>query len=358
MTNNRPGLWMMVLRTGALAGGAVGLFLWAQGPINTVTQPEKRRQFLLRASTMNLPQTEKLSPLAQTLRSHVEMLAETIGERNAFTPESLKAARDYILQEFHQIGLTPQSLNYRTMGNPHPGKLVDFTNVEVVLGKPAPNNQGVWIVGAHYDSAETPGADDNASGVAVLLELGRLLKNDPLKEEIRLVAFSTEEPPFFGTSGMGSAHYAHDLKKSGVPVKGILILEMLGYYNETPHSQLYPPFFQILRSNRGSFVAAVGNFSSRKLLKSFRKAWRMESPMPLSTMTLPSVFSSLAESDQLNFWNIGWDALMISDTAFYRNPHYHLPSDTPATLDYARMAQTTEALHRTIVELTHSSARN
>jgi Zn-dependent M28 family amino/carboxypeptidase len=201
------------------------------------------------------------------------------------------------------------------------------------------------IVGAHYDGRdETPGADDNASAVAVLLELGRLLMDRPPAVPLRLVAFGTEEPPSFGTRNMGSAQYALSLQKEGIPLAGMVSLEMLGYYNPRPKSQLYPPVLDRYYPDTGTFVSLVSNFNSRGLLKPFKNNWPKNAAVPLETLVLPGPLSSLALSDQLNFWDAGFPAVMLSDTAYFRNPHYHMSSDTADTLDYDKMADVTRTL--------------
>jgi hypothetical protein len=149
---------------------------------------------------------------------------------------------------------------------------------------------------------------------------------------------------------MGSWHYAARLKDDGVGVHGALVLEMLGYYNDRPRSQLYPPFLQLFFPDTGNYIGAVSDIESRGLLAQFGGAWRRASRFPLIASILPGPFSSLALSDQLNFWELGFPALMISDTAFYRNANYHESTDLPDTLDYERMAEVTNALAAVLEE--------
>jgi len=196
----------------------------------------------------------------------------------------------------------------------------------------------------------TAGADDNASGVAVLLEVARLIKERKPGREVRFVAFGTEEPPAFGTRNMGSWHYADRLMENGTRVHGMISLEMLGFYNPRRGSQLYPPFLQLFFPDHGSFVGVVGDVRSRSLLSTFGAAWRRSSSFPLTVSVLPGPFSSLALSDQLNFWARGYPALMLSDPAFYRNPYSHQASDLPDTLDYEKMAEVATALAAAVSE--------
>jgi len=214
--------------------------------------------------------------------------------------------------------------------------------VEAALPGPAGDS---WVLGAHYDGAPgTPGADDNASGVAVLLEAARLLKARAPGRPVRFVAFGTEEPPSFATRDMGSWRYARGLKDRGVKVHGLINLEMLGYFNPRPGSQLFPPFLNLLYPDRGEFIGLVSNLASAGLLRSVAAEWRKASALPVEATVLPSAFSVMALSDQLNFWGEGYRAVMVSDTAFFRNPNYHQSADTAEKLDYEKMAAETAAL--------------
>jgi len=149
---------------------------------------------------------------------------------------------------------------------------------------------------------------------------------------------------------MGSWHYASRLKDDGVGVHGVIVLEMLGYYNPAPRSQLYPPILQLFYPDTADYIGAVSDIASRSLLSRFGASWRRASRFPLILSVLPGPFSSLALSDQLNFWELGFPALMISDTAFYRNAHYHESTDVPDTLDYEKMAEVTAALAAVLEE--------
>ncbi|MFH1724239.1 MAG: M28 family peptidase [Elusimicrobiota bacterium] len=282
---------------------------------------------------------------AARIKAHVQALAVRIGERNPYRPRALLNARDYIRDELARYGYAPELQEYRGKGLPAFPEEAVFYNVVAALGEDRKSEAGIWVVGAHYDSAPgTPGADDNASGVAVLLELARLLRGKTLDKELRLVAFSTEEPPSFGTKNMGSHHYAQRLKARGEKVRGMISLEMLGYYSPKPKSQRYPPILRWLYPDRGDFIALVGDLPSLSFLRSVRKTWRARSDFPLETAGLPRFIPAISLSDHLNFWQAGFPALMLTDTAFFRNPNYHTTADTPETLDYERMAKLTETL--------------
>jgi len=327
-----------------------GIARFVAGPISISTNPGKRRAYLLARAP--IPADPKaLSPLAARLRGHVVMLASTIGERDAYDPKGRERARDYVLARLKESGYAAKLLPYESRGLGGVRDGTRYDNVEAVLHVRAPEPRGAWVIGAHYDSAPgTPGADDNASGVAVLLEAARLLRERKPGREVRFVAFGTEEPPAFGTRNMGSWHYARGLKDNGALVHGMISLEMLGFYNPRPGAQLYPPFMQLFFPDHGGFVGVVGNIESRALLGTFGSDWRRLSPFPLTVSILPGPFANLALSDQLNFWALGFPALLLSDTAFYRNANYHQSSDLPETLDYERMAEVATGLAATLAQ--------
>ncbi len=338
----------------AAATLAVFLFLAYHGarPTWYMVRPDLRRELLAEVSP-KFPVTppEKLSPLAARLRGHVAALSAGMGERSIYFPKNQNLARDYVAKELAAAGYQTRLQEYASAQKTDFSRREPFYNVEAVLSAPGGKPE-VWIVGAHYDSAPgTPGADDNASGVAVLLEAARLLKAKRPRREIRFVAFGTEEPPSFGSRDMGSWVYAKNLKDSKTPVHAMLCLEMLGFFNPKPETQLFPPFLHLLYPNRGDFIGLVGNLSSAGLAAGVRRVWRREASLPIETTILPSAFSTLALSDQLNFWTLGYRAVMLSDTAFYRYPHYHQGTDAPEKLDYERMAAVTRGVVRILADL-------
>ena len=317
-----------------------------------MTDPAKRRAYLIaRAPKAPSRDPKTLSDLAARLRGHVVMLSRTIGERDAYNLKGRERARDYVRSRFSGYGYAPKLTAYQSRWMAGVPNETSFQNVEAVLPGRSPERRDAYVVGAHYDSAPgTPGADDNASGVAVLLEIARLLKDGNPGREVRFVAFGTEEPPSFGTRNMGSWHYAKGLKDGGVGVHGVIVLEMLGFYNPRADGQLYPPVLQLFYPAHGDYIGAVADIASRGLLSRFKTGFRRASRFPLIASILPGPFSSLALSDQLNFWELGFPALMISDTAFYRNPHYHESTDLPETLDYEKMAEVARAIAAAVEE--------
>lgn len=209
------------------------------------------------------------------------------------------------------------------------------------------------VVGAHYDTVfGSPGADDNASAVAALIELARLLKGHAPGRTLKLVAFTNEEPPFFFWGEMGSQVYARAARRREENVRMMLALEMLGYYRDEPGSQAYPPLFRHFHPDRGNFIAFVSNLRSRHAMRRAARAFRGHSDFPLETTATFGWIPGVAWSDHISFWREDYRAFMCTDTAFYRNPYYHSAQDTPEKLDYPRLAKLTEGLARMCVELT------
>lgn len=279
---------------------------------------------------------------AQRLQHDVLTLAERLTPRDAAHPRQLRAARDYIARAFTAAGLAPEIQAIEAAP--------DYANVVAAIGPPdAPR----LIIGAHYDAAGPyPGADDNASGVAGVLELARRLAREPFKLRVEFVAFCLEEPPHFGLETMGSHAYARRSKAAGVAVQAMLSLEMIGYFTEADRSQQYPqPIFKALYPSRGDFIAVVGRWQETVLVRRIARAMRGASPLSVQAFNGPASTPGLALSDHASFWAAGYKAAMVTDTAFFRNPNYHTAGDTPATLDYVRMAQVIDGLAAAIVSM-------
>ncbi|MBI5150351.1 MAG: M28 family peptidase [Candidatus Omnitrophica bacterium] len=207
------------------------------------------------------------------------------------------------------------------------------------------------IIGAHYDSCFNPGADDNASGIAGLLELARMLKKPDLKVPVMFVAFTNEEPPFFMTGQMGSAVFVRALKESSVKVKAAVILEMIGYYPDGLFSQKYLPLLGPFYPNKADFVAIVGNFASRGVVDFLDNDFKRHQYFPVCALIAPSFVPGINFSDHWSFWQEGYPAVMITDTAYLRNKNYHTATDTVTTLDYEKMAKVVLGLKESIVRL-------
>ena len=207
---------------------------------------------------------------------------------------------------------------------------------------------GDLVVGAHYDTVPgSPGADDNASGVAVLIELARLVPSG-----VRFVAFANEEAPYFLSPEMGSFVYA---RERGAKVRAMFSLEMLGYYSDAPGSQNYPAPLSLFYPDRGDFIAFVGDLGARGLVRRSIESFRKHAKFPSEGLAAPSFIPGIAWSDHWSFRKHGTPAVMITDTAFYRYPHYHRASDTPDKLDYERMARVTLGLAEMLNEFAHQA---
>ncbi len=198
----------------------------------------------------------------------------------------------------------------------------------------------------------TPGADDNASGIAGMLELARLVNENPAFHNVNFVAFALEEPPFFRTRNMGSYVFAESLYNKGIKVKGMVSLEMIGYYSDKKGSQFYPlPIFRWIYPNVGNYIAFVGNLRSGSFTRRFKKIFKNCSSMPCESLNSVSIIPGIDFSDHLSFWHFDYPAFMITDTAFYRNPNYHNLGDTSETLDYEKTAELVLGIYKTIEQI-------
>ena len=287
---------------------------------------------------------EPLTDLAGKLSRHVEQLAGVIGERNVFCPQALAAAAEYIRDEWRAQGYVVSAQGYAV------GELWCENLAVEIPGGPYAND--IILIGAHYDSIHrSPGADDNASGIAALLELARSFSLLQPACTLRLVAFVNEEPPFFYWGRMGSSEYARAARAKGEHIRLMLALEMLGYFDDAPGSQAYPPLLRHFFPDCGNFIAFVANLASRHVLQELVSAFRAGSDFPCEHLATLAWLPGVAWSDHLSFWREGYPAVMATDTAFYRNPHYHSVSDTPEKLDYGRMARLVKGLGDAIVAL-------
>ena len=277
------------------------------------------------------------------LKQHIVMLSHNIGDRNIFAYEKLTKAADYITDQFEKYGYKVEFQTYEVDGKPV--KNIIATK----LGTKKPKEQ--IIVGAHYDTCANPGADDNASAVAGLLELSRLMAGQPTDRTIKFIAFVNEEPPFFKTKDMGSLVYAKQAKANGDNIKAVIILEMIGYYSNEPDSQKYPPFFGMFYPDKGNFIAVVGNFASKPLVQKITKSFKQSSSFPIESIATFAFIPGIDWSDHWSFWQQGYPAVMITDTGFYRNPNYHKQSDTYETLNYKSMAEVVAGLQAIMLYL-------
>ncbi|MBI4343034.1 MAG: M28 family peptidase [Candidatus Omnitrophica bacterium] len=283
--------------------------------------------------------------LTERLRRHVQVLAGEIGNRNLYAAANLAEAARYVEGHLMQAGYTVESQPYQAEGQ---------TVRNLIVTKPGTDpSLDPLLIGAHYDTAGNPGADDNASGTAALLELARWAGEHAFARTLTFVAFTNEEPPFFQTELMGSRVYARAAKARGKRIRAALILESIGYYTDAPNSQRYPPFYGLFYPNRGNFLGVVSNLRYRRLAGEVARAFKRRSRLPIESVAAPDFIPGVTWSDHWSFWKEGYQAVMLTDTAFLRNPNYHMDSDTPDTLDYAKLAAVVEGLRGVMEEFAH-----
>jgi hypothetical protein len=287
------------------------------------------------------------SALAGQLRAHVEMLAGEIGERSVHRPQGLHAAADRIEASFASYGLSPARQTFEVEG-------VSCDNIDAeVRGTGQPDE--VVLVGAHYDSvAFTRGANDNGSGVAAMLALAARFASRKSHRTLRFVAFANEEPPYFQTSDMGSLVYAKRSRARGENIVAMLSLETIGFYSDARGSQKYPPLLNLAYPSTGNFIGFVADRSSADLVRRAIGVFRATTKFPSEGAAPFAGIPGVGWSDQWSFWQVGYPAIMVTDTAPFRYPHYHSTTDTPEKLDYERMARVVMGLESVIADLLSS----
>lgn len=276
---------------------------------------------------------------------HLTEITKTDGYRNYINVDILNKTADYILSEFNQFADTAYFQAYIAERNVYKNVICRFGD----------SNKPLIVIGAHYDvCGNQEGADDNASGVVALLELARMLKGKDLDYSIELVAYSLEEPPFFRTKYMGSYIHAKSLKDTGRNVYGMIAIEMIGYYSDEDDSQDYPIKVQKIKYGEiGDYILIAKRSGHGKFVKYFSKGFKNISVVDAKTKTAPAQIPGIDFSDHLNYWEFGYDALMITNTAFYRNPNYHKSSDTMNTLDIKRMSEVINAIYFSLINLSN-----
>jgi hypothetical protein len=287
----------------------------------------------------------ELDILRDALREHVNALAVDIGPRTPLCPNSLVRAANYIHSVFDEAGLSATEQDYQYNGQ-------RVANV-LATAPAAAGASAYYVVGAHYDTVPgTPGADDNASAVAVMLGLASRLRRAKLNAPVLFVAFTLEEPPAYLTGHQGSRMFVHQCQSNGHRVLGAIVLEMVGY---TAPRQRYPflprwPFYPA----DGNFIGIIGNWRSLRFGHSVARGFRKNRDLQVESLFLPFDGRLLPEtrlSDHASFWDAGLPAVMVTDTAFFRNPNYHLPSDRIDTLDFSFMTQLVKSLELALLEL-------
>jgi Zn-dependent M28 family amino/carboxypeptidase len=272
------------------------------------------------------------------LTKHLHHLSVTLGDRSIYRPETLKAAEDYVFQNFAAMGYAPRRQTFSYLQE-------EVSNI--IAGDE--NSDGYYILGAHFDTVPgTPGADDNASGVAVLLEVARLARDLTPPKPWAFIGFICEEPPAFATPAMGSRVYAKQARRQQAKILGMLCLEMVGYYSQAPGSQSLPlPLKLMGYPTTGNFIGLVSDGRSKPLLTRLEAAIKGGCQLPVVALAVPFGGHLLPEvrlSDHANFWDEGYHAVMLTDTAFMRNLHYHGPGDTMDRLDLTAMTELTLGL--------------
>lgn len=294
--------------------------------------------------TSDAAQAEEIASLAVRLRAHIETLADSIGERNLAHFSALTEAADYIEQIWRNQG-------YSVTRHEHEIRSKKVANLEATRQGRSPE---IVVVGAHYDSVfGSPGANDNGSGVAAMLELSGYLAKEQPQRTIRFVAFVNEEPPFFKTEAMGSRRYVKMARARGDVIRAMLCLETIGYYRDEPNSQRYPPPLGLFYPDTGNFIGFVSNLRSRALLGQVVAAFRAASDFPVERVATFGWIPGVDWSDHWSFWREGIPAVMITDTAPYRYPYYHTAEDKPDKVDYERLAQVVRGLTAVVRALAH-----
>ena len=298
------------------------------------------------------PITPPLSPdeldVRTRIATHIDILAGLIGERNFNHYAALEAAADYIRRTLAEAGCATTDHPYDIGGK-------TFINIDAELpGRSKPTE--IILAGAHYDSVSfCPGANDNATGIAAVLEIARLLRGRPLARTVRFVAFVNEEPPYFQTQHMGSLVYARMCRQRGDNITAMFTPETIGYYTDEPNTQHYPippPFpLGLCHPKTGNFLMFVGDFSSGLLVRRASRSFRRHARFRTRPVTLPRTVTGVGFSDHWSFWQCGYPGIMITDTAPFRYAHYHTPQDTPDKIDYDRTARVIRGLAEMTADL-------
>lgn len=329
--------WCLLgLPIGLIIGGIASFGIW----FHLRGQAERYDQAL--AAMLRQPVTR------QALERHVQVLASTIGERHMGEFDNLEAAASYL-----DSTLGPVNMGYDVRHQAYQVAGREVANLEVVLrGTSRPGE--VIVVGAHYDTVPgSPGANDNGTGVAALLALAHSFAGQPQARTIRFVAFVNEEAPFFRTDRMGSYVYAREASRAGANIVAMMALETMGYYSDEPGSQRFPEGIpEGMYPDRGNFIAFVGNEASAGVITDAHAAFQRHSDVPAQMLAAPAELEDVAGlSDHWAFWQFDYPGFMITDTAPFRYPHYHLPSDTPEKIDFETLTRVVQGIEAMIREL-------
>ena len=286
--------------------------------------------------------------LATLLEREVVQLAQTIGIRNFFAYDRLNDAANYLERSIAQMGYEVKRQKYEVQGKA-------YYNIEAEKrGTKKPDE--IIVIGGHYDSVmDCPGANDNATGAAATLELARLFAQKQTDRTLRFVEFTNEEPPFFWESEMGSLVYATRSRQQNENIVAMLSLETMGYFSEESKSQKYPFPLGLFYPDRGNFITFVGNLNSGDLVRQTIASFRRHTQFPSEGGAFPSLLPGVGWSDHWSFWQQGYPALMVTDTAPFRYPYYHTVEDTPDKVDFEKLARVVTGLSKTIEDLDRSN---
>jgi Zn-dependent M28 family amino/carboxypeptidase len=277
----------------------------------------------------------------ERLRGDVERLAGYIGERHIWRPDALAQAAAFIRAALVEAGFVPGAQTFEARG-------VRVQNVEAIARGASTPAEAI-VVGAHYDTiGGSPGANDNGTGIAAVLELARRFAGHTLPRSIRFVAFVNEEPPFFQTEEMGSLVYARAARARGDRILGMLALETMGYYSDEAGSQQYPDPLGAFFPDVGNFIGVVGNLESAALVEQIRTAFAAHSAFPIQAAPMPAELPGAGWSDHWSFWQAGYPAVMVTDTAPFRYPWYHTAEDTPDKVDFAKLTAVVDGLEAVV----------
>lgn len=302
------------------------------------------------SADLSEPLTENLQMKTKQIKSDVEYLANTIGERNMHTTGTMDSSVTFIQERFTSMGYSVENHQYTLQRGIYAGRTASNLIIEI---PGSDKNDEIIVIGAHYDTVSgSPGANDNASGVAVLLAAAGELQGTEPDRTIRFIAFANEEPPFFQTADMGSYAYARRSGERGEKIAAMIALDGLGYYDTSPGSQSYPlPGLGFAYSNRADFIGLVTRLSDLSLLRKISAGFKDAGVIPTESAALPGFLPGVNWSDHWSFWKHGYPGMLITDTLLFRDPHYHTPGDTPERLNYQNMGRITTALVSTIEKL-------
>ncbi|HNP61610.1 MAG TPA: M28 family peptidase [Nitrospirales bacterium] len=288
--------------------------------------------------------TDETRDLEQKLHTHVHMLSIQIGERNLFHYDKLLLAAEYIRDEFKAAGYDVLGQKFDVSGNICENIVAEVPGTD--------RREDILVIGAHYDSVKgSPGANDNGTGIAAMLALARQFAQSPVSRTLRFVAFSNEEPPFFQTTSMGSRVYAQRSRQQNERIILMLSLETIGYYSEASNSQRYPPPLSLIYPSKGNFIGFVSNIGNRDWVQKAVGFFRQHTQFPSEGAALPEWLPGVGWSDHWAFWQEGFPALMVTDTALFRDPNYHTSNDTPDHIHFGHLALVVTGLQHVIRDM-------